>query len=139
MFDQIAGVSVHYIRKPDKLEAMDMIILPGTKNTIADLVWMRESGMESAVKKFAEHGPVFGICGGYQMLGMSIRDPYGVEEAGEIRGLELLPMETELTTQKRRSQVQGTITLTEGVLHLLVHKRLWGMRFIWAEPAQCSA
>lgn len=126
VFDQIAGVSVHYIRKPDKIEAMDMIILPGTKNTIADLVWMRESGMESAVKKFAEHGPVFGICGGYQMLGMSIRDPYGVEEAGEIRGLELLPMETELTMKKRRSRVQGTITLTEGVLASLGTQKIMG-------------
>lgn len=126
VFDQIAGVSVHYIRKPDKIEAMDMIILPGTKNTIADLVWMRESGMESAVKKFAEHGPVFGVCGGYQMLGMSIRDPYGVEEAGEIRGLEMLPMETELTTQKRRSRVQGTITLTEGVLASLGTQKIMG-------------
>ena len=126
VFDQIAGVSVHYIRSPDKIEAMDMIILPGTKNTMADLVWMRESGMESAVKKFSEHGPVFGICGGYQMFGMCIRDPHGVEEAGEIRGLELLPMETELMTQKRRSQVQGTITLTEGVLAPLGTQKMMG-------------
>ena len=82
--------------------------------------------MESAVKKFAEHDPVFGICGGYQMLGMCIRDPHGVEEAGEIRGLELLPMETELTMKKRRSRVQGTITLTEGVLASLGTQKIMG-------------
>ncbi len=86
--DQIAGVSVHYVRDPYEIEKMDMVILPGTKNTMGDLAWMRESGMESAVKKFAQYGPVFGICGGYQMLGQRIADPEGIENIIKADGSE---------------------------------------------------
>ena len=68
-----------------------MIILPGSKNTMGDLKWMRQNGLEAAIKKHAQNrdAVIFGICGGYQMLGECITDPYGVEEGGMLRGMEL--------------------------------------------------
>jgi len=61
VFEQIEGVSVHYLDSASKIEDMDMIIIPGSKNTISDLLWMRECGIEAAVKKFSTQSPVFGI------------------------------------------------------------------------------
>lgn len=113
--DQIAGVSVHYVRDPYEIEKMDMVILPGTKNTMGDLAWMRESGMESAVKKFAQYGPVFGICGGYQMLGRVLKDPHGVEHGGEMAGIGLLPSVTVFEEEKTRTRVTGTFRGVEGI------------------------
>ena len=130
--DQIAGVSVHYVRDPYEIEKMDMVILPGTKNTMGDLAWMRESGMESAVKKFAQYGPVFGICGGYQMLGQRIADPEWIENVIKadgsegLRGLELLPMETVLKPEKVRTQTSGSMEITEGALAGFSSHRIHG-------------
>ena len=98
VFESIEGVSVRYIDTPEKLHHPDMIILPGSKNTMGDLKWMRQNGLEAAIKKHAQNrdAVIFGICGGYQMLGECITDPYGVEEGGMLRGMELLPLETEM-------------------------------------------
>ena len=67
VFECIDGVSVRYVNNVSEIGNPDMIILPGSKNTVADLLWMRENGIEAAVKK--SKCPIFGICGGYQMLG----------------------------------------------------------------------
>ena len=91
IFEQMPEVSVHYITSVRELKQMDLIFLPGSKNTIGDLKWMRQNGLEAAIKKQAESIPIFGICGGYQMLGCWISDPDQVEEGGMIRGMELLP------------------------------------------------
>ena len=65
---------------PEELKNVDMVILPGTKSTISDLLWMRQNGLEAAILKLAEKKvPVWGICGGYQMLGEEISDPLGIE------------------------------------------------------------
>ena len=85
VFESIEGVSVRYIDTPEKLHQPDMIILPGSKNTMGDLRWMRQNGLEAAVKKLAAHIPVWGICGGYQMLGRTISDPHGVENENSLR------------------------------------------------------
>ena len=91
VFELIPGVSLRYVKNVRDLGNPDMIIIPGTKNTIGDLKWLRQSGMEAAVLKHASNGTViFGICGGYQMLGKNISDPYGVEEGGDFPGLGLL-------------------------------------------------
>ena len=119
VFERFDGVSLRYVSKPDQLKDPDMIILPGTKNTMGDLAWMRESGMESAVKKFAQYGPVFGICGGYQMLGEYLEDPHGVEEGGSMRGMGLLPMRTVFTEEKTRTRVDGTFGSVHGILQAL--------------------
>ncbi len=125
-FEQMEGVTLHYITKPEDVYKMDMIFLPGSKNTIGDLWWMRESGIEAAVKKYAVDNPVFGICGGYQMLGKVIHDPDGVEEGGSIRGMELLPMETILRKEKHTTQVEGMLGTIGGIFSNLSGKEISG-------------
>ncbi len=107
-FESIPGVSLRYVKHLSELGNPDVIMLPGTKNTMEDLQWLRESGMEALILKAAAKGTfVFGICGGYQMLGESLSDPYGVEAGGTMRGMGLLPMETVFAKKKTRTQVQG--------------------------------
>lgn len=126
VFEQIQGVSVRYVDSVARLHHPDMIILPGSKNTMGDLKWMRQNGLEAAVKKRKEDCVIFGICGGYQMLGRSISDPYGIEEGGTIRGMELLPLETVLEKEKVRAQVQGTFGELTGRLAGLSGMQLKG-------------
>ena len=115
VFEQIEGVSVRYVTSVQELHQPDLIFLPGSKNTMGDLKWMRQNGLEAAVKKLSEEIPIFGICGGYQMLGNQIFDRDSVEEGGSIRGMELLPIETSLEKEKMRSQVQGVINTIHGI------------------------
>ena len=110
-FARYSFVSLRYIRRLSDLGDPDFIILPGTKSTISDLKWLRQSGLEAAVKKSASRGvPVFGICGGLQMLGETVSDPFDVEGGGEIAGMGLLPLKTVFAPQKTRLQ-------TENVFH----------------------
>ena len=121
-FERYENVSVRYVEKPSELHDPDLIVLPGTKSTISDLIWLREGGLEAAVKKAAAAGtPIFGICGGYQMLGTRVADPQQVEAAGvtEITGLELLPMETVFAGQKVQRQTEGTFSDAPGLLSCL--------------------
>ena len=85
VFERLEGVSVRYVSSVQELGQPDLIFLPGSKNTMGDLRWMRQNGLEAAVKKLAAHIPVWGICGGYQMLGRTISDPYGVEDENSLR------------------------------------------------------
>lgn len=85
VFERLEGVSVRYVSSVQELGQPDMIFLPGSKNTMGDLHWMRQNGLETAVKKLAAHIPVWGICGGYQMLGRTISDPHGVENENSLR------------------------------------------------------
>ena len=126
VFEQLEGVTLHYVDKPLELEQMDLLMLPGSKNTIGDMRWLRESGMETAVKRFSQERPVFGICGGYQMLGKLIRDPEGVEEGGSIAGMGLLDMETTLCQEKIRRQVTGRLGQLSGPLACLSGKEVQG-------------
>ena len=119
VFEQLPEVSVRYVTSVVELNHPDMIILPGSKNTMGDLKWMRQNGIEAVVKKMAEEIPVWGICGGYQMLGERISDPEGMEEGGVIRGMELLPVVTELKKEKVRCQTEGKINKLEGVFSVL--------------------
>lgn len=119
VFEQMPEVTVRYVTSISELHHPDMIFLPGSKNTMGDLKWMRQNGLEAAVKKLAEDIPVFGICGGYQMLGQEISDPDGVEEGGKMRGMELLPVSTILKAQKKRCQIEGKIERLSGLFHIL--------------------
>ncbi len=117
VLESLPGVSVRYIQRVDQLGHPDMILLPGTKNTMRDLLWMRQNGLEAAVQKAHQAGTViFGICGGYQMLGESLSDPLGVEEGGELRGMGLLPMRTEFAGEKTRTRVTGQVQPLPGPL-----------------------
>lgn len=116
IFEQMPGVTVRYVTSISELHHPDIIFLPGSKNTMGDLKWMRQNGLEAAVKKFAVDIPVFGICGGYQMLGDEISDPDEVEEGRSMRGMELLPVVTVLQKQKQRGQMEGKIAQVSGIL-----------------------
>ena len=118
-FESIPGVSLRYVQHPSDLKQPDVIFLPGTKNTMDDLKWLRESGMEALILKAAASGTlIFGICGGYQMLGRTVSDPEQVEAAGvtEISGLGLLDMDTEFRGEKVQAQTKGIISGVEGML-----------------------
>ncbi len=120
VFEQMEQINLHYVTSVGQLGQPDMILLPGTKNTISDLKWLRQNGLEAAIYRAKEQGSVvFGICGGYQMLGMHISDPEQVEEGGQLRGMGLLPVNTTLTREKTRSQVQGCLGKLSGVLECL--------------------
>ncbi len=119
VFEQDPNVSVRYVSSASELENADMIILPGSKNTIGDLKWMRQNGIEAMVKKMSEKVPVFGICGGFQMLGTSISDPENIEEGGEIKGLGLLNIQTVLKSEKTRTQKTGKIDPIGGLFKVL--------------------
>mgnify|MGYP000787636703 CR=1 FL=1 len=106
-------LSVRYVQTARELGAPDLVILPGTKNTVGDLLWLRQSGLEAALLKLAAGGtPVLGVCGGYQMLGQTLADPEGTESGRPqtLRGLGLLPTQTTFTAEKRRTQSQATVT-----------------------------
>ncbi len=106
-------VSLVYVDDAAQTEAMgrpDLLILPGTKNTVGDMAWLRESGMEKAVLAQAARGcRIMGICGGYQMLGETIADEVGSEGGGTIRGMGLLPAATAFSAEKRRSRIAGVV------------------------------
>lgn len=114
--ERVPGVGVAYADKPDQLEGADMIIVPGTKATLADLKWLRESGMEAKIlKQHAAGTPVFGICGGFQMLGRTVSDPENTEGGGSMRGLGLLPVDTVFHPKKMTTQARGTVGSLSGV------------------------
>lgn len=109
------GVTVSFTDSPADVLRADLVVLPGTKATVEDLTWLRSRGLAEAVHERAARGlPVLGICGGYQMLGKRIADV--VESgAGEVDGLDLLPVETEFAADKVLSNRVGTATVFGGV------------------------
>ena len=127
VFELIPGVSLRYVNNVRELGNPDMIILPGTKNTIGDLKWLRQSGFEAVILKKASEGTVvFGICGGYQMLGKNLSDPYGVEEGGDTPGLGLLDVETVFIEKKRTIQMEGMFGQVQGIFSGLSGQPLFG-------------
>lgn len=117
VLEAMDGVSLRYVKRPEELKDPDMVILPGTKNTMEDLLWLRESGMEAAVLKLAGRGKiVYGVCGGYQMLGQFLHDPDGVEHGGSLKGMGLLPITTTFAGQKTRTRVEGRFLSLSGLL-----------------------
>lgn len=117
-FEQLEEVSVRYITDSRELGSPDMIILPGSKNTLADLRAIKENGLASSIIEKAQSGTcIFGICGGYQMLGRRVDDPYGVEgSVGSEDGLGLLPVDTILEEEKVRTNYSGNVAGATGVL-----------------------
>ncbi len=137
---RVPGVGVRYVDRPAQLADADLIILPGTKSTIADLRWLRESGMEAALLKAHAAGtPVFGICGGYQMMGRTVSDPENTEGGGSLRGIGLLPVETVFRTAKTTVQTRGTVADIPGVLHGLSGLAVEGYEIHMGESARDAA
>ena len=119
VFSTISSVALRYVDSVSSLGNPDLVILPGSKNTIEDLLWMRQNGLEAGILKLASSGvPVFGICGGFQMLGEQLKDPLAVESSSgrsSVRGMELLPVRTMFGAEKTRTRVTGACTAVEGI------------------------
>ncbi len=113
----LEGVQVVYVKDAHTLEGVDAIIIPGTKNTVADLRWLRERGLFDAIREKRDKVPILGICGGYQMLGREVIDLKGVEgdEGASWEGLGLLDVSTNFEAyEKRTVQVSGRLTAGGG-------------------------
>lgn len=104
-------VSLEYIDSPAAFGRPDLLIIPGSKNTIGDLLYLRQTGMEARIRRYYEEGGVvFGICGGFQMLGRGVGDPHGMEgHTRATQGLGLLPLVTEIGTEKRTARVRARV------------------------------
>ena len=130
MLEERGGIPVVGVTPYMQVEIEDEDSLterPGTKNTMGDLKWLRQSGMEAKILKAHAGGcVVWGICGGYQMLGQSLSDPEGVEDGGSMKGLGLLPVTTTFTTEKTRTRVNGTLLHVEGNLKALENLKFEG-------------
>lgn len=105
------GVNVIYVTNREQLDNADLIILPGSKNTIRDIEFVFNSGIDKAIyKKHREGVPIIGICGGYQMLGQQVEDPNHIESSIErINGLCLLDAKTVIKEKKQTKQVTGKL------------------------------
>jgi adenosylcobyric acid synthase len=114
-FFQEPGVEVRYITDPALLDRCHVICLPGTKQTMNDLDWLRQYGFEQAIQERVRAGAfLVGLCGGYQMLGERLEDPDGVESAlGEVSGLGFLPIATRFNQEKALFQVEAIHAGTE--------------------------
>ncbi|MDK2820520.1 MAG: adenosylcobyric acid synthase [Clostridia bacterium] len=108
------GVNLRFVDDKEDLGNPDLIIIPGSKSTISDLLWLRKQGLEEAIKSLVKEGtPLVGICGGYQILGQKISDPEHVETDQEvIDGFGLLPIRTIFKNTKKTNQVEGEVTGT---------------------------
>ncbi|MGI6205435.1 MAG: cobyric acid synthase [Anaerovoracaceae bacterium] len=122
------GARVVYVSEPDGLAGADAVIIPGTKSTISDMMWMNETGMTEALREAAAGGTVVaGICGGYQMLGVSIKDPGGVESSvREVRGAGVLPVETVFSDDKITKRTSATAGKFTGIFSELDSKKIEG-------------
>ncbi|ABS34263.1 cobyric acid synthase [Clostridium botulinum] len=103
-------VSIRFVTSKEEFKEPDLLIIPGSKNTIEDLLYLRQCGLEERIKEYSREGKIIGICGGYQVLGSKIKDPYKVEtDLGEIDGLNLLDMETTFEKEKVTTRVSAKL------------------------------
>ncbi len=107
------SVSLLFCRSAEAIAQADVVILPGSKQTVDDLLWMRRQGLDVAVRQYARSGLVVGICGGMQMLGQTITDPLGIEHRGSISGLGLLPIRTIMRADKVTRNVTGKLAASD--------------------------
>ena len=144
VLERLDGVSLRYVEEAGELGLPDAVIIPGTKNTMSDLKWMRENGLADRIRELSALDiPVVGICGGFQMLGKRLSDPYGVEHKGTMDGLGLLDAKTVFSREKVRTRARGRMAdplpgwellsgaETEGYeIHMGVTRNLGGCREI---------
>jgi adenosylcobyric acid synthase len=110
-------VSLRFVDQPAELRGADLLILPGSKTTVADLCWLHARGLAAELGALARAGtPVLGICGGYQMLGTAIYDPHASEsDTPEVAGLGLLPLVTHFSPEKQTIQAAGHVVAERGL------------------------
>ncbi|MEG6522021.1 cobyric acid synthase [Desulfotomaculum sp. 1211_IL3151] len=115
LIGQVPGISLRFVRPGEPLGTPDVLILPGTKNTIEDLQYLKEKGTDQVIIELAGSGlPILGICGGYQMLGKMLYDPWGTEASlGSVTGLGLLDIETTFYQEKQTHRCKAKIICPE--------------------------
>lgn len=125
---EAAGGTIHYVATPAELDNSDLIILPGTKSTVADLAFLRQQGLDRAILSQAQTGtPIIGICGGYQMLGQTISDPHQIESKERlVSGLGLLDVDTVFHPEKRTIRVKARVVSNWGLLSGLKDTEITG-------------
>lgn len=125
--ERLSEVNLRYVDKAEQIGNPNLIILPGSKNTINDLKWLRKNGIEAQIIKCARQEiPVFGICGGYQMLGNVIDDSCNAETGEVVPGIGLLPVTTTFTLSKHRTRARGIICSQSGMWEMLGEKKCAG-------------
>ena len=125
-----------YVDEPAGLQGADLVIIPGTKNTLADLKWLEGNGLADCIKEHAAGGgAVIGICGGFQMLGTGISDPGKREGGGEAKGLCLLPVSTVFEDEKHLTQTEGKIGRLDGFFERLSGIRVFGYEIHMGESS----
>ena len=122
LFDE-PGVGPRFVSSLKDLRQPDVVIIPGTKNTVEDFLWLQETGLAQGILHLAKQNcKIVGICGGYQMLGETLRDEQAIEgQGGTYLALGLLPMETTFEAEKQTIQVQGTTTTGHAVKGYEIH------------------
>lgn len=128
-FNRVSGVSIRYVKTLEELKNPDIIILPGTKNTLSDLRELKSNGLFEEIKNLVNNDKVilFGICGGYQMLGKDIKDPLEIE--GDIKGEEgfnLLGLSTEFNELKTLKHTEGYIVSKQDFMKKSIRKKIKG-------------
>ena len=114
-------VEIQFVSERSQIGNEDLIIIPGSKNTIDDLKWLKESGIaEEIIKRARTEAIIFGICGGFQILGNKVKDPYHIEgDIEELNGLGLLDLETIMENEKTLVQYKGKLVVDNGILKTL--------------------
>jgi adenosylcobyric acid synthase len=107
------SVAARFCHTTEQLQNADLIILPGSKQTVSDLRWMRESGLAEAIFALSDHVLLFGICAGMQMLGVAIEDPHGAEMGGTEQALGLLPIRTSMNLEKITREAAGKLVSSQ--------------------------
>ena len=125
---ETAGCTVRYISNASEIGNPDLLILPGSKSTVADLLFLHQQQLTSAIMEQVNNGvPLVGICGGYQMLGKSIRDPHRIESSHHsVEGLGLLDVETVFNRDKVTTQVKARVIAEDGLLEGLTGCEITG-------------
>ena len=130
-------VNLRFVQQGDMIGDPDLILLPGSKNTTEDLLYLKRQGYAKEIVEMAEKGvPVIGICGGFQMLGDTLSDPLHVEAGGTIKGMGLLPMDTVFAGEKTRTRAEGAFGKTEGVLAGIEGTRIEGYEIHMGETVR---
>lgn len=121
-------IEIQFVTQRSQIGNEDMILIPGSKNTIDDLRWLKEAGLtDEIIKRARTETIIFGICGGFQILGNKVKDPYHIEgDLEEIVGLGLLDLETVMEKEKTMIQYQGEISSNIGLLKSLNNKKIKG-------------
>lgn len=118
VFETMEDVNLNYVMRGEEITSPDVLIIPGSKNTIEDLMYLRNTGLEEQILRASKNGTIIvGICGGYQMLGNTLSDPYQTEtRLGKVNGMGLLDIDTVFEKEKTTTQVTGKVITEKGPL-----------------------